>query len=90
MTVFVFTADLFFRAKIEEAAKALGLEKPRFVSSAEQAAKLAANGLGTPDELARLLHTERNSLWVLLAVCLVNVILAVWRPRILRLPVDRR
>ncbi|HZU96753.1 MAG TPA: hypothetical protein VFF73_08690 [Planctomycetota bacterium] len=36
------TADLFFRAKIEEAAKALGLERPRFASSAQQAAEQAA------------------------------------------------
>jgi DNA-binding NarL/FixJ family response regulator len=39
--VIALTADLFFRAKIEEAAKALGLARPRFASSAEQAGKLA-------------------------------------------------
>ena len=31
------TADLFFRAKIEETAKAAGLARPRFVSNPEQA-----------------------------------------------------
>ncbi len=36
------TADLFFRSKIEETAKALGLERPRFASSAEQAGSLAS------------------------------------------------
>jgi DNA-binding NarL/FixJ family response regulator len=36
------TADLFFRSKIEETAKALGLERPRFASNAEQAGALAA------------------------------------------------
>ena len=36
------TADLFFRAKIEEAAKALGLERPRFAASVQQAAEQAA------------------------------------------------
>jgi len=31
------TKDLFFRAKIEEAAKAAGVEKPRFLASPEEA-----------------------------------------------------
>ena len=35
------SADLFFRAKIEEAAKALGLERPRSASSADHAGTLA-------------------------------------------------
>jgi DNA-binding NarL/FixJ family response regulator len=36
------TADLFFRAKIEEGAKAAGVPKPRFAGSAEQAGTAAA------------------------------------------------
>jgi DNA-binding NarL/FixJ family response regulator len=36
------TADLFFRSKIEETAKALGLARPRFASSAEQAGSLVS------------------------------------------------
>jgi len=40
--VIALTADLFFRSKIEETAKALGLARPRFASSAEQAGAFAS------------------------------------------------
>jgi hypothetical protein len=63
--------------------------------SARRAAELsaiAATGLG-PDgrgpagqadaaELARILRTEWGGLWLLLGLCFVNVVLAVWRPRL--------
>ncbi len=42
--VIAVTADLFFRAKIEETARALGAPRPRFASSAEQAGALAGQG----------------------------------------------
>lgn len=32
--------------------------------------------------LATLLRSERNTLWLLIAVSVVNVVLAVWRPRL--------
>lgn len=41
MTIIALTADLFFRAKIEETAKALGLERPRPASSPDHAGTLA-------------------------------------------------
>ena len=35
--------------------------------------------------LAQTLGPERNTLWVLLAVAVVNVVLGIWRPRFTRL-----
>ena len=60
-------------------------------SSARQAAELAtmaANGQGDAAQLAQVLRTERGGLWLLLALSLVNIVLAVWRPRIYRSRVD--
>ncbi len=56
-------------------------------ASARRAAELAAmaaNGHGDPTQLAQVLRTERGGLWLLLALSLVNIVLAVWRPRIYR------
>ena len=39
-----------------------------------------------PATLAWSLGTERNAIWVLLAVSMANVVLGVWRPRLLRRP----
>jgi hypothetical protein len=36
-----------------------------------------------PELLASWLHSERATLWLLLALCLVNVVLAVWRPKLM-------
>ncbi|MCE9657478.1 MAG: hypothetical protein K8R60_02890 [Burkholderiales bacterium] len=47
------------------------------VRQAELAAAAADPGL-----LASLLHSERNTLWLLLALSVANVVLAVWRPRL--------
>ncbi|MCC5888001.1 MAG: hypothetical protein JJT88_16320 [Gammaproteobacteria bacterium] len=33
-------------------------------------------------ELAGLLHSEWGPLWVILAICLANIVLGIWRPRI--------
>jgi hypothetical protein len=38
-------------------------------------------------DVARALTAERNTLWVLLGVALVNVALGVWRPKIPQYPV---
>lgn len=54
-------------------------------ASARQAAALAADvasGRGEPGQLAQVLHTEWNGLWMLLALSVANIVLAVWRPRL--------
>jgi hypothetical protein len=56
--------------------------------SAARAAELSAaavtSGLPATEALAPILRTEWNSLWLMLALCLANVVLAVWRPRFSR------
>jgi hypothetical protein len=55
----------------------------------QQEADLSARALAGEVNTAALAGTsgsERNSLWVLLAVATVNVVLGVWRPRLTRLP----
>ena len=54
-------------------------------ASARRAAELAAmavGGQGDPAQLAQVLRTERGGLWLLLALSLLNIVLAVWRPRL--------
>jgi hypothetical protein len=56
----------------------------------QQEAELSARVLAhdaDPSTLAASLGAEWNSLWVMLAVATVNVILGVWRPRLIR-PLD--
>jgi len=56
-------------------------------SSARSAAELSAQavtGAGNSEALAQVVRTEWGGLWLLLAVALVNVVLAIWRPRIVR------
>jgi hypothetical protein len=52
---------------------------------AEQSAG-ALTGQVDPATLAASLGPERNTLWVLLFVATANVVLGIWRPRILRIP----
>lgn len=52
---------------------------------AEQSADAPA-GRVDPATLAESFGSERNMLWVLLAVATVNVVLGIWRPRLTRLP----
>lgn len=35
-------------------------------------------------ELEAMLHSEWGALWVILAVCIANIILGIWRPRLVR------
>ena len=56
-------------------------------ASARQAAELTAQiaaGQGDAVELSRVLHTEWGGLWVLMALAVANIVLAVWRPRLYR------
>ena len=55
------------------------------VAGARRAAALtasAAAGGGDPDRLAAVLRMQWGGLWLLLALSVVNVVLAVWRPRL--------
>jgi membrane protein YqaA with SNARE-associated domain len=55
----------------------------------QEEAELSASVLAGKADAATLamsLGSERNSLWVLLAVATANVVLGVWRPRLTRLP----
>ncbi|MCU0927486.1 MAG: hypothetical protein MUF44_16250 [Hydrogenophaga sp.] len=49
-------------------------------SKDKQAAIVAA--FPDPDLLDTLLRSERNTLWLLVVLCIINVVLAVWRPRL--------
>ncbi len=51
------------------------------VGASSRQAELAAAG-ADPALLASLLHSERNTIWLLLALTVANVVLAVWRPRL--------
>ncbi|MBL8279210.1 MAG: hypothetical protein JNL93_21140 [Pelomonas sp.] len=52
------------------------------VGSASRQAELLAAASADPAQLATLLRSERNTLLLLIALCAVNVVLAVWRPRL--------
>ena len=51
------------------------------VGSSSRQAEFAAAAADTA-LLDSLLRSERNTLWLLIALCVVNVVLAVWRPRL--------
>lgn len=56
-------------------------------AGARHAAELsaaAAAGQSDPAQLAEVLHSEWSTLWVLLSLSIVNILLAVWRPRLTR------
>jgi hypothetical protein len=56
-------------------------------ANARHAAELSAQaavGQGDAAQLAQVLHTEWGGLWILMGVSLVNIVLAVWRPRLVR------
>jgi len=53
---------------------------------AKRAGSALANG-PDPADMARLLTSEENTLWLLLAVSVANIALGVWRPRLPKIPV---
>jgi hypothetical protein len=56
-------------------------------ASARHAAELsvlAAAGRGDTIELGQVLRTEWGGLWIMAVLALVNIVLAVWRPRFYR------
>jgi len=56
-------------------------------SGAQHAAELstlAVSGSGDPAQLAQILRSEWGGLWIQVALALVNIVLAVWRPRLYR------
>ena len=52
-------------------------------AEAERSARALAGQLD-PATLTGALAAERNTLWVLLAIATVNVVLGIWRPRLMR------
>ena len=53
------------------------------VGASSRQAELAAAAVADPGLLASLLHSERNTLMLLLALSVANVVLAVWRPKLM-------
>jgi hypothetical protein len=55
----------------------------------QQEAELSARAMAheiDPAALGASLGAEWNSLWIMLAIATANVILGIWRPRLIRLP----
>jgi hypothetical protein len=57
----------------------------RMQEEAERSASALAGQLD-PATLAGSLVAERNTLWIIMVVATANVVLAIWRPRLTRLP----
>ena len=53
------------------------------VGSKQKQAEIVA-AYADPALLDSLLRSERNTLWLLLVLSVINVVLAVWRPRLTR------
>lgn len=62
----------------------VGVQGPMQLEAERAAGALV--GRVDPATLAGSLAAERGTLWVLLAIATLNVVLGVWRPRILRRP----
>lgn len=60
----------------------VGIQGPMQEEARRSAAALA--GTVDPATLAQSLGAERGTLWVLLAVATANVVLGIWRPRLIR------
>jgi len=62
----------------------------RVIGPLQDEAKRAGSALASasnPADLASLLTSEENTLWLLLAVSVANIALGVWRPRFPKIPV---
>jgi hypothetical protein len=57
----------------------VGTAREAAVTSSQVAA-----GTADPSQLAPILRHEWGVLWVMLFLCLVNIVLAVWRPKLIR------
>lgn len=57
------------------------------VGASTQQAALSVAG-ADPGLLAAVWHSERNTLWLLLALSVANVVLAVWRPKLVVIKQD--
>lgn len=53
------------------------------IGASTQLAELTAAAQTDPELLASMLRSERNTLWILIVLCIANVVLAVWRPSLL-------
>ncbi|MRD47957.1 hypothetical protein [Caenimonas koreensis] len=51
-------------------------------SAGNQGEVAQAAAAGDMQMLQTLLRSERNTLWLLIVLCVVNVVLAVWRPKL--------
>jgi hypothetical protein len=60
----------------------VGILGPMQREASQSAAALA--GKVDPATLAQSLGPERNTLWVILAIATLNVVLGIWRPRLMR------
>ena len=55
----------------------------RLVGSDIKQAELVAAVATDPSTFDAMLRSERNMIWLLIALCVVNVMLAVWRPKMM-------
>lgn len=52
------------------------------IGSSTQRVVFANDGGASAGLVASLLQSERNTIWLLLGLCVANVVLAIWRPRL--------
>ena len=55
----------------------------RLVGSDIKQAELVAAVATDPSTLDAMLRSERNMIWLLIALCVLHVVLAVWRPKMM-------
>ena len=55
----------------------------RLVGSDIKQAELVAAVATDPSTFDAMLRSERNMIWLLITLCVVNVVLAVWRPKMM-------
>lgn len=60
----------------------------RSATRAAELAALAAEGRGDPALLAEVVRTEWGGLWLIIALSVANIVIAVWRPRFSRRPAE--